>query len=133
MKPIYQTKFGSKEGNCFQACIASILEISIEDVPDIDPAGKAENDQLSWPRKLNQWLNDKYKIQYTEFTGYPIGWGMHVGHHTIVGLSPRFQNEGLHHAVVAFNSKMVHDPIGPDGPGIVENKEKQFGYFLKIM
>ena len=32
MKPIHQTKFG-KEGNCFAACIASVLDCEIDSVP----------------------------------------------------------------------------------------------------
>lgn len=35
MKPVLQTRFGEPEGNCFQACVASILERELEDVPDL--------------------------------------------------------------------------------------------------
>jgi hypothetical protein len=37
MTPVYQTKFG-KKGNCFAACIASILERELDDC-DIDMEG----------------------------------------------------------------------------------------------
>lgn len=33
MKPIDQTTFGVPGGNCFSACVASLLELSIDDVP----------------------------------------------------------------------------------------------------
>lgn len=35
MKPAMQTKFGEYEGDCFAACIASLFELPIEDVPDL--------------------------------------------------------------------------------------------------
>jgi hypothetical protein len=35
MKPVYQTRFGP-DGNCFAACLASILEIDLADVPQFD-------------------------------------------------------------------------------------------------
>lgn len=39
MKEVFQTKFGLNQGNCLSACIASILEVSIEDVPDFPTTG----------------------------------------------------------------------------------------------
>lgn len=33
MKPITQTDTTFKSGNCGEACIASILEINLEDIP----------------------------------------------------------------------------------------------------
>lgn len=35
MKPVFQTKFGDKSGNCFAACVASILELPLETVPNV--------------------------------------------------------------------------------------------------
>lgn len=34
MKPVCQTIFGTGRGNCFAACVASILELPIEEVPN---------------------------------------------------------------------------------------------------
>jgi hypothetical protein len=42
MKPVYQTTFGKGIGNCFTACVASIIEYPIEDVPN--------------------WMTDDYKF-----------------------------------------------------------------------
>lgn len=33
MKPVDQTTFGFPGGNCFSACIASLLEMPLDDVP----------------------------------------------------------------------------------------------------
>lgn len=34
MIPVDQTTYGHTDGNCFSACVASILEIPIEEVPN---------------------------------------------------------------------------------------------------
>ena len=35
MKSVDQTKFGYPEGNCLMACVASILEVGLDDLPDL--------------------------------------------------------------------------------------------------
>ncbi|MGI8784920.1 MAG: hypothetical protein ACR2L2_14865 [Acidobacteriota bacterium] len=35
MKPVQQTKVGPEEGNCRAAFLASMLEVSIDDIPDL--------------------------------------------------------------------------------------------------
>ena len=51
MKPVYQTIFGKTNGNCFAACIASILEMDLEDVPHF-----CRGDNPEWMFDLNEWL-----------------------------------------------------------------------------
>lgn len=50
MKKIYQTKFGETEGNCTAAAIASLLGISIDDVPEIIATDH------TWIDELNEFL-----------------------------------------------------------------------------
>ena len=45
---VKQTKFGKGEGNCFPACLASVLELSLEEVPEI----RGEN-----------WISDTNKFR----------------------------------------------------------------------
>ena len=41
MKPIFQDKFGAPGGNCLQACVASVMELTIDEVPHFcDEAGE---------------------------------------------------------------------------------------------
>lgn len=40
MKKTYMTKFGDGEGNCLTACIASLLERNIEELPNFSSFGK---------------------------------------------------------------------------------------------
>jgi hypothetical protein len=51
-KPILQTKF-NKNGNCLPACISTLFEININDVPYF---GEKEE---SWVVEFSRWLNEK--------------------------------------------------------------------------
>jgi hypothetical protein len=57
MKPVMQTVFATeekpKQGDCFRACIASLLELAIDDVPDFcaEPG--------NWEDRLHAWLGDR--------------------------------------------------------------------------
>lgn len=52
MKKVFQTIHGQGKGNCLPAVIASLLEISIEDVPHF-------NDDKNWKQSLSDFLNSK--------------------------------------------------------------------------
>ena len=51
MKPVMQTKFGPVEGNCFCACLASMLELPIEDIPFYH--------DVNWFKNYNDFLMTK--------------------------------------------------------------------------
>lgn len=55
MKLVYQTKFGDPEGNCFAACVASILECEITELPDFDDLPEGCN----WLEWFNEHLAPK--------------------------------------------------------------------------
>lgn len=50
MKAIDQTTFG-KEGNCFAASLASVLELPLDSVPNFCVAYPSD-----WFAKTNEWL-----------------------------------------------------------------------------
>ena len=52
MIEVYQTKFGQPGGNCLQACIASILELKLDDVPDFCNQKPYQN----WFGRFCEWL-----------------------------------------------------------------------------
>lgn len=107
MKPIMQTKFGADEGNCFAACVASMLEINIDDVPDFYTL--AQEKKSHWSILFEQWLLENYEI-------YPL---FLYEHHQL----PVFYIAGgdswrdIPHSVIYKTGEMVHDPH-PDGTGI---------------
>ncbi len=59
MTPVYQTRSGAPDGNCFAACVASILERKIEEV-DVDVKDCGSADALL--RKLERRANCKIYV-----------------------------------------------------------------------
>lgn len=115
MKPVTQTVTGPK-GNCWAACLASLLELDISEVPDLQAYDKHAN----WMHLTNEWLAT-FGYGFMEFTSEPeffSVFGLNT-YHIICGPSPRrteIETE-LSHAVVGLNGKMVHDPH-PSGDGL---------------
>lgn len=94
VQPVDQTTYGIHDGNCFPACVASILEIPLERVPrTFGPSA----DFLRWlnERGLSATL---YKAADFVPRGYAIA----------AGPSKRFANRL--HACVAYDGRVVHDP-----------------------
>lgn len=117
MKPVDQTLFGGKEGNCYAACLASLLELSIDDVPNFcaHPG--------NWLGRAEEWTRKNHGLTMLGFR--PKGEGafycIPAVYHIMAGKSPR----GLDHAVVAFQGQMVHDPH-PSRDGLVSAREYEF-------
>ncbi len=74
MRPTEQTRTGGPAsetpGNCFSACVASILEVSLEDVPH--HVGE------DWWERWQEWLAERnlgfLSVQLTESGELPLGW-----------------------------------------------------------
>lgn len=110
MIPVDQTKFGS-DGNCMSACLASILEIGIEEVQC--------KDEDNWYKKTNDWLQAEYNLALMTVTKIPYWF---KGYLIMCGESPR----GIEHAtvgqVVEGVATIVHDPH-PSRDGIPDVTE----------
>lgn len=107
MKPVDQTKFGYPEGNCFSACVASLLELDLSEVPFF--MGRED-----WWEAFARWLYPRGL--------YPLHFPMRVdglgppGLYIAGGASPR--DPQYMHAVVARGREIVHDP-NPSRLGLV--------------
>ena len=110
MIPVYQTLTIANDGtgNCFNACVASILERPLRDVCQVLP-GPADY----WG-EWNRWLATLgLEINYVPLDqGPPKGWAIASGY------GGRFFPEGhekagepILHAVVVFNGEVIHDPF----------------------
>ena len=115
MIPVFQTRIGKISGNCFAACIASILEVPLTTVPDF-----GDDDERTFIRKLADWMSP-LDLYYTQVSSDdPILREMFrfgEAYHTIEGVSPR----GGLHACVGRNGVIVHDPHpGADPSGLVK-------------
>lgn len=125
MIPIQQTRLGST-GNCFEASIASLLNLSIDQVPDF---GAYEEDG-TWMDKLNEWLAPKglayfeARIARNEIDDF---FRHKDFYHVICG--PTVRSTRIHHAVVGRKGKMVHDPH-PDCIGILEEDSLHIGVLI---
>lgn len=125
MIPIYQTRLGAT-GNCFEASIASLLNLPLDQVPDL----AAYEDNGLWADKLNEWLAPKglayfeARIARNEIDDF---FKHKDFYHIICG--PTARSAKIHHAVVGRKGKMVHDPH-PDGIGVLEEENLNIGVLV---
>ncbi len=107
MKPVIQTEF-FPGGNCFTACLASILELSLDEMPPIEKG--------DWFVPVHNFLRPRgLAIIQVPFchVNYLI---VHDNLYYIAsGRSPRHK---CLHAVVYCMEELVHDPH-PEGGGIL--------------
>lgn len=100
---VMQTRFGDPDGNCLEACIASITGIGIEEVPHF--LGD------DWAYQYRKWLfNAGWHWQFFFVGEIPTPIGLVIAN----GESPR----GLGHSVLYREVKLAHDPH-PEGGGIL--------------
>jgi len=123
MLPIYQDKFGTtieNPGNCLSACIASIFERNLNEVPNFAAA-------------RDRWM-DSYHA-YMDRLGYRIlilqiphdqSRNMPMTHYVVTGQSPRAD---CLHACVGYGGRIIHDPH-PDGHGLIYPKDGMYSVDL---
>lgn len=122
MRPVDQTVFTVPGGNCFSACVATLLELELDDVPYF--MGDEPPDQPSeWFERFAGWL--------ARFGFYPLycalggdnRWRPH-GLHILSGLSPRAAELGetWQHCVVARGTEIIHDPH-PSRAGVLSHDD----------
>ncbi len=125
MRPVDQTKFGYPEGNCLMACVASILEVGLDALPDLfemcctsqEKDGTVHWDDGDWWSMLRGGVavhgwDAVYRGDHPENapSGYAIAGGPGGR-----ALDERGQDRG--HCVVYLDGVMVHDPH-PDKTGL---------------
>lgn len=113
MNKIDQTRFGGKDapveeqGNCFQACVATVLQIPLEEAYDC--IGVQDDDE--WFDDFNKWLvqyglgciffehSEKAPVKATSFRGIYM-----------VECMSKALYHGERHCVVVRDEKLLHDP-----------------------
>ena len=105
MKPVFQTRFGYPHGNCFAACVATLLERKIEEVWEGDDLDATMQDNRAWWSGWRTWLNSQ---------GYDLvhvndgAWFMPPKGYAIAnGIA---KNGEVRHAVIVLDGKLIHDP-----------------------
>lgn len=119
MKPVIQNSFydevAGTRGNCMSACIASILELDINDVPNF--AQQATDRSLSMVSLIREWLRAR-DLGLVWIECRPEGEVLEYSFSALCcyfiasGVSPR--DPHIQHAVVAWGNDLVHDPH-PEG------------------
>lgn len=101
--PIRQTKFGDPDGNCLEACIATITGLELDEIPHF---------LEEWYLEYEKWLRGR---------GWLIAWWNAGAGGDPPGLAiangPSFR--GLPHSVVYLDGLLYHDPH-PSDAGLVE-------------
>lgn len=122
MIKVYQTTFGEGEGNCLQACIASILELRLDQVPHF---AKMYGD--NWLSEFAEWLRHLCLSAIT-IKGFEPKTSTDLLNsssledcYVIVG--GEGWSEGVGHSVVYKGGEMVHDPVGKEGRGVKEPED----------
>ncbi len=124
MKPVDQTKFGYPEGNCLMACVASILEVALDELPDLfERCCTVREDGITWDdgdwwEVLQEGVAAHGWTASYEAARYDMP---HPPAYAIAG-GPggrAFDEKGVDvgHCVVCLNGEMVHDPH-PDKTGL---------------
>lgn len=143
MTPVNQTKVYDEDAktldDCCQACIASVLDVPLLDVPDLCQGlfdkGRKEANKI-YDQRLTKYMHSLgYSLLtipvgpklYNKWCGYLIEQG--AGYHLISGLSKR----DTYHMVVGENGMPVFDPH-PDSTGLIPPTEKNpwvFDFILR--
>ncbi len=119
MKPVNQTKMTPPNGDCFAACIASILELPLNEVPNYSQQGE-------WWLQWNEWLS-KRGLYLVEFHDQKSKGKEYLkGYHIITGKS---YSGDWNHSVVGMDGEIVHDP-NPAQKGI--RSHQWYGVFVAI-
>jgi hypothetical protein len=117
---VYQTIISDEEkgihGNCFPACIASILELRLDEIPKLQDMGSNWFPVL-WDFLISRGFTCFGTGRKEEVGSYRKGVD---GYYIVNGKSPRGFKRG--HSVVFYEGKLVHDPH-PSGLGLLDIRD----------
>lgn len=125
MKPVDQDLFGVGVGNCFAACVASILELPLAEVPNFC----CDYPENEWYQVFANWLNARGCMPLC----FPVGRSDQAGWLKIARdcgtgvpwIGSGDNPDGAKHSTVWMADKMVHDP-NPSRRGIIEIEDALF-------
>jgi hypothetical protein len=127
MIALYQTDFSRETGNCLQACVASMLEVSLDQVPNFAKYGEC------WFVRLREYL--RYWGLDGLYVSYPQEEQLQqmVPQVTAIAIIPvKDAGENDYHAVITNHTQIIHDP-NPNGVDLVMDVTTwNFLYFIPV-
>jgi len=117
MKKVYQTSFHDPvegtRGNCMRACIASLLEKTIKEVPPLPPTPNQFSDALDYLDKYGWEYDCNYMFYHIAAKDREKELLLKLqkeegidGYFLVYGMSPR----GVKHIVLYNKQGLAHDP-----------------------
>jgi hypothetical protein len=111
MIPVYQTMTIANDdvGNCYNACVASILELPLREVCPVLP-----NFEGNYWGEWHRWLAERGLELNCHLTkdGVPKGFAIATGYGgRTFPEGHKKAGEPILHAAVVFNGELVHDPF----------------------
>jgi hypothetical protein len=108
VRPVKQDKLYSPEGiangNCFAACLASLLDLPLWMVPPFDQMfGRGD-----WRGRVDEWLLRMFQSELVDTSGHQVD--ALPEFYIASGRSAR----GVKHSVIYSAGKLVHDPHPSD-------------------
>ncbi len=142
MTPVIQTKVVVRNtngdivvnGNCYAAAIASLLDLPISEVPNVEVFFKWAPENRAWEEVMNKWLElmgyriedaSEFRIFHSEIIDKEFNEGavkfnipeernkLRGQYYLVSGDSPR----GVKHICIYQDGKLIHDPH-PTNEGI---------------
>lgn len=105
----------SKNGNCFPACLATVLGLKLEDIPNFAMASKGDRTKY-WELVKDYLTTIGYKhtlVPFRRVKGTPQLNGLVI----VIGSAPT----GSTHSVVYRDGSLFHDPH-PNGNGVMPDQ-----------
>jgi len=129
MKPVTQTRLHdpsglSAPGNCWTACIASLLECELAELPDEatfwKPGMTPAESWIPYQKAMLAFLWREHGLTLVEVrsTNVLFHAGVDMPYSILSGPSPRDQQ--INHAVISRGNEIVHDPH-PSRAGLVQD------------
>ena len=121
MKPVYQTRFGgsdapeAEQGDCMAACLASIFEVTLDDVPDFTGTINGGD----WFFELQKWLKAK-NLSLLMLPAKPLD--VPAGYAMAAVLSKTLAKPEDGHMIVVKNGLPIHDP----NPRVTKNQLDEY-------
>jgi len=116
MIPVQQTIFDDTYGDCFRACVASIFEFPIEEMPNF---WEQTQDVSEFWKLNNEWLVKNKGVKCVSFQLSMDD--MHVIEDLLCVACAKSPRGDMDHAVV-WNNGLIHDPH-PSNAGLAEEPD----------